>query len=363
MASLGLVRFTKRLFVAGGISVRGLFLLPVYYIQLIAAIPFGIIQSLIFGRRIAKTDIARDPVFILGHYRSGTTYLQKLLGSNTDFGYLTNYDTLFANTNLLFGNKMKGVFQKIIHVFRIKNPFFNTFSADLSDPAEEDDFLMNKASAYTPYWGFVFPIKSQEWLNESNHFRDPQFLRGWKKDYLDTLKYATFKNLGKRLILKNPPSTGRIRILLELFPSAKFIFIYRNPYNVYYSTRNMWKKAILPYYSLQKISDQELDEIIFSHYNYLMEAYEVQKYLIPEGNLIEIAYEELISDPYAGIQKIAAHLNLAGFGSSVDHLRQTIQREMSYQNNRYTYSSDVLMKIKEHWGRFIHQRNYNQPEG
>jgi hypothetical protein len=361
MNKTGLAEFTRRLFKGGRISMRGLFLLPVYYVQLLAALPFGLIQHIIFSRRIHKTKIDKDPVFILGHYRSGTTYLQKLLVSNRDFACLRNYDALFVNTNLLFGQHMQKVFQGIINIFRIRNPFFNTSAAILSDPAEEDDFLMNKASAFTAYWGFVFPKKSPEWLNQKEQFTDARFISEWKKAYVNTLKYATFKNSGRRLVLKNPPSTGRIRLLLELFPSAKFVFIHRNPYEVYYSTMTMWKKAILPYYSLQQISSQDLDDIIFGHYSFLMEQYEAQKHLIPEGNLIEISYEELMSDPYLGIQKIYSRLNLPGFEIWERSLGQTIAHEMNYRNNTYSYSGKTLQKISDNWEHFIKLWNNKEP--
>ena len=42
------------------------------------------------------------------------------------------------------------------------------------------------------------------------------------------------------LVLKSPPHTGRIRLLLELFPDARFVHIRRDPYTVFRSTRHMY---------------------------------------------------------------------------------------------------------------------------
>ena len=272
MINISLLEFTRRLLKGGGISRKGLFLLPAYYFQIIPALPFAFLQFLFFGQRIKKTVILKDPVFILGHYRSGTTYLQKLLVSNKRFGYMTNYDALFPNSNLLFGKKMQQVFQRLIHAFKVKNPFFHNSIVQLSEPCEEDDFLMNKASAYSAYWGMVFPKRWREWLNGSQQFMNQQYYNGWKREYLNTIKYATFKNKGKQLILKSPPNTERISLLLQMFPQAKFIYIYRNPYHLYYSIQNMWRRAILNFYSVQEISDTELDEIVFNHFIYLTES-------------------------------------------------------------------------------------------
>jgi omega-hydroxy-beta-dihydromenaquinone-9 sulfotransferase len=355
--AISLIEFTRRLFKGGGISLKGFFLLPAYYLQIIAAIPFAFLQFLVFGKRINRAIILKDPVFILGHYRSGTTYLQKLMVSNQRFGYLTNYDALFPNTNLLFGRKMQSVFQFLINSFKIRNPFFNNI-VDLSEAGEEDDYLMNKASAYSAYWGFVFPKRWRQWLNGSPQFKSQNYCNGWKNEYLKTIRYATFKNKGKQLVLKSPPNTERISHLLEIFPQAKFVYIYRNPFHMYYSIRNMWKRAILKYYSVQQISDADLDEIIFEHFIYLIEQYENDKKLIPEGNLIEISYEELKADPFSVIQKIYSKLSIPDFELTADNLKMQIEKEKDYRNFQYGYNDITFKKIKERWGKYILQWNY-----
>jgi hypothetical protein len=353
LINFALFEFTRRVFKSGGISLIGALRLPVYYIQIIAGLPFAFLQFLIYSRRIEKTIIAEDPVFILGHYRSGTTYLQKLLISNQRFGFLTNYDALFANSNLLFGKRMQHVFQILINWFRIKNPFFNSDTLLLSEPTEEDDYLMNRASAYSAYWGLVFPKRWREWLNGAPQFSDRKYAYGWKKEYLKTLKYVTFRNTGKQLVLKSPPNTERIGVLLQLFPRAKFIYIYRNPFHLFYSTKNMWKKAILSYYSVQKITDDELDEIVFEHFIHLTEQYEKDKHLIPEENLIEISYEELKADPFNTIQKIYSGINLPDFESTAKELLLQIESEKEYQNFQYQFDDACLEKIERRWGKYI----------
>jgi hypothetical protein len=330
-----------------------------YYLQIFFSLPFTFLQFLFFSQKINKTIISKDPVFILGHYRSGTTYLQKLMVSDKQFGFLTNYDALFANSNLLFGRKMQSVFQRLINTFKIKNPFFHNSIVLLSEPTEEDDYLMNKVSAYSAYWGLVFPKRWREWLNGSPQFMNQKYCNGWEKEYLKTIRYVTFKNNGKQLVLKSPPNTERISILLQLFPQAKFIYIYRNPYHMYYSIRNMWKRAILSYYSVQEISDEDLDEIVFDHFIYLIEQYEKDKKLIPEENLIEISYEELKADPFNIIREIYSKLNLAGFELTADDLLLQIEKEKEYQNFQFQFSDSTFKKIEERWGKYIQQWNYN----
>lgn len=358
LINFSLFEFTRRVFKGGGISLKGVFMLPVYYIQMVAGLPFAFLQFLFFSSRIKQTIISKDPIFILGHYRSGTTYLQKLMISDKQFGFLTNFDALFPNTNLLFGKKMQHVFQVLINKFKIKNPFFHNSTVLLSEPAEEDDYLMNKASAYSAYWGLVFPKRWRDWLNGSSQFSNQKYVDGWKREYLNTIQYSTFKNTGKQLVLKSPPNTERISLLLEMFPHAKFIFICRNPFHLFYSTKNMWEKAILNYYSVQKITETELDEIVFEHFNYLNGLYEKDKKLIPTANLVEISYEELKTAPFKTIQKIYSELKLTGFDLMANDLLSKIDLEKQYTTFQHQFTTDAIKQIEKRWGKYIQQWNY-----
>ena len=70
------------------------------------------------------------------------------------------------------------------------------------------------------------------------------------------VKSLSYRNDSRRLILKSPPSTARIGVLLEAFPRAKFVYLYRNPYDVFYSMRKLWEKEI-DLFSLQILSPSE----------------------------------------------------------------------------------------------------------
>src|SRR6185369_15779688 len=101
---------------------------------------------------------------------------------------------------------------------------------------------------------------------------------------------------GRQLILKSPPNTARIRLLLELFPDARFIFIHRNPFDVYASSELFWK-VVLNNYALGKNKSHTIRELIELQYEKMMESYLSQKQLIPEGRIIEITYDSLIKEP------------------------------------------------------------------
>ncbi|HOW08983.1 MAG TPA: sulfotransferase [Bacteroidales bacterium] len=362
IVNFALFEFTRRACSGGGISPNGFLMLPVYYLQIIPTLPFALLQLILFREKIRNTQVTKDPIFILGHYRSGTTLLQKLMASDNRFGFLNYYDALFPNTSMLMGKWMQSVLQAVIDFFKIRNPFFHDTVLPLSEADEEDDYLINKGSAYSAYWGLIFPKRWKEWLNGSQQFSNEEYLKGWKKEYMSAVKFITFRNKGKQLVLKNPPNTERIAYLLQMFPQAKFIFIYRNPYVLFYSIRNMWKRAILGFYSVQLISDEELDEIVFGHFEYLMGQYEKDRNLIPSGNLCEVSYEELKDDPFATIQKIYSQLNIPDFEKTAGDLRAQIESEKDYKNFRHIFDPRTIERIGERWAGYISRWNYDPPE-
>ena len=113
--NIPVVEFVRRLSSCKKISARRIFLMAVYFIKLIIVMPGAFLQFLFYNRRISKTVITKPPVFILGHYRSGTTYLQKLMAADSRFGFINGYDIICPNTSLLFGSwlqKMPSVFNQ-----------------------------------------------------------------------------------------------------------------------------------------------------------------------------------------------------------------------------------------------------------
>jgi len=330
----------------------------IYILKTLFMFPLSLSERIFLTRKIQTTTIQQTPVFIIGHYRSGTTFLHKVLASDKRWGGINTFNFLFPYFTSSMEKFLKPLLQGIINTFKIKHLHFHNYIFNLDDPLEEDMITLSSVTPNSAFWSEIFPKNALKHFDQQIFFKTIREKEEWKEAYLYCLQKLTLKHKGKRLLLKNPPNTGRILALLELFPDAKFVFIYRNPYQVYYSTQNLWKRTLEKYYTLHKITDTEREKIIFTHYFKLMSKYEKDKELIPRENLAEIRYETFEKDPFAEIKRIYEELDLPDFEIVAGDIKNALDKEKKYSKYKYDYDEKTQDKIYEHWGYFINKWNY-----
>ena len=57
--------------------------------------PLAALQDKRYEKLLANQPLEHDPVFILGHWRSGTTFVHNVFSCDKHFGYNTTYQTVF----------------------------------------------------------------------------------------------------------------------------------------------------------------------------------------------------------------------------------------------------------------------------
>ncbi len=322
----------------------------------ISGIPNRILEKLIFDRQIEKISV-ESPIFIVGHWRSGTTYLHNLITQDENLGYVSS---LQAWTPELFLGS-KPIVKYILKRFLPENRPMDNIKLSGELPQEEE-YALGNVSPYCFYHGWYFPKNMRRYFNQFILFESStQIQQEWCEAYLRILKKATFEMNGKRLILKNPANTARIKIILRMFPEAKFIHIYRNPYLVFISTKNLYRQ-LLSILSLQKIDDREIEENILWFYRQTMSKFFREKQLIPQENLIEIKYEDFIANPSNTLENIYKKFHLTEFSEQKTNFVRYIATQSKYQNNQYYLSQEDIDKVAKHWSFALDQWQYSIPE-
>jgi len=301
-------------------------------------------EKLVYNRLIKKTKIEKPPIFILGHWRSGTTYLHMLLTQDQQFGYASNLQTIFP---LVFLGS-RWFYAKLLEDSMPKQRRQDNFKLGIDQPGEEE-FALANMSTESFYHGIPFPNRRRYYANYITFKDVPEDkVKKWKRTYKFFLKKMTYAYKGKQLVMKNPPNTGRVKELLEMFPDAKFVHIYRDPYSVLPSTVKMYERLLPPHY-LQFPNIETADDIVIDIYEEMHKKYFKEKDLIPKENLIEIRYEDMLEDPFNTVKSVYDELSLANFSASEQKIKDYISKQKSYKTNTHNLSDEAIDKISERW--------------
>ncbi len=309
-----------------------------------------------FGPQYENVEIP-PPVFILGHWRSGTTMLHSLMIQNEAFAYANALQISHPHTFLLREKRMQAHIDKLKKK-SYKRPMDN-ITVQFDSPGEDENGIAIM-SLRSPVISWTFP-QNESFYARYHTFEDaPQedFER-WKNALVTFYKKLTWRYDNKPLILKSPVHTARVRILLDLFPNAKFIHIYRNPYRVFQSTRKLYN-SLLPLTSLQEPPTEQYDDIIIRNYKTIYDAYLAEKDLIPKGHLIELPYEELVKDKMGWIEKIHRELNLPDFEAAKPKLEEYLKSISNYKNNNHKpIETNLKQRLQTEWAKYFEAFGYD----
>jgi hypothetical protein len=185
----------------------------------------------------------------------------------------------------------------------------------------------------------------------------PEALQRWKQCFLRFLKQITMYNPNKRIVLKSPTHTYRLKALLDLFPTALFVHIVRDPYVVFPSTVSMWK-ALYVDQGLQNPKFEGLEDYVVDNFLHMYEKLEETRSLVDSSRFYELRYEDLVREPIKQVRAIYEHLALGDFEQVLPKLKQYMANTADYQTNRYELPPKLHDTITQRWGHVIRRYGY-----
>ncbi|MFK7920341.1 MAG: sulfotransferase [Bacteroidia bacterium] len=349
--------FLKTVYNNGGISFKGLKNVPSWLIKTILFEPLRWAE-LTHNQKVERHSISEDPIFILGFYRSGTSFMHQFLTQDDRLGYHTNFQMILPEIMLSSEKILSPILEFICRFFNIQD-HVHRIRLSFRYPGEDDAAMTTALNPRGAQWGYFFPKIMLEHFHKYVLFENiPQSeIEGWKADYLFLLKKISLASKGKQLILKSPPNTARIKLLLSMFPNAKFILMHRNPYEVFASNQRFWKVAN-KIYTMGDTKSVDNNEIILETYAKIMDRYLAEKDLIPAGQLIEMPYQDLIEQPILNMRKIYETLQLDDFGYIESKMKSYIDGQKSYVRLKHELPIAEKEMVSNRFGPFIQHWNY-----
>ena len=312
-------------------------------------------QRLIHGRRIARAELQGPPVFIIGHWRSGTTLLHELMVRDERLSSPSTYQC-FAP-----------------HHFLISEWFFRRFAGWLLpgkrpmdnmaagwDRPQEDEFALMNLGLPSPYRRIAFPNEGPvdmgylgfDQVSEPDRHRWMSALRR----FMLTVTTAT----GRPLVIKSPTHTGRVGYLAKAFPEAKFIHITRDPRALYPSTCRLWR-SLDDAQALQKPTGEGIEAYVVQCLRRMYDAFHAQRESVDPNRLIDVRYEDLTRDPVQTLRTIYETLRLSDFDSVEPIIQQWVDEEhQQYRTNRHHLAPETEALIRREWSDYFSRYGYEQ---
>jgi hypothetical protein len=302
------------------------------------------------GINAAKIE---PPLFILGIWRSGTTHLHNLLAQDDRFTYPNTYQVSFPASFLTTERINAG----LVGFFVPRKRPMDNVAFGLAEPQEDEFAVAALLGGFSLAWAFP---RRAEFYNRYLTLRDtsPKELVEWKAALTWFLQKLTLK-YGKPLVLKSPGHTCRIKVLLEMFPEARFVHIRRNPFDVFRSTEHLMRTGVSPLWTLQRPDFRDLDDRIVRQYKDVYDAFFEERGLIPKGHFHEVCFEALEADPIGQVRGIYEALTLPDFVHVEAALRRYLDRIAGYKKNTLPdVPSGVRARIEKEWRRCFYEWGY-----
>lgn len=317
----------------------------------------GFIQNARFGKQIRDLQLPHPPVFIIGHWRSGTTLLHEYLVKDPRLAFPSTYQC-FAPTHFLLTDwcfpKMFGF------VLPSRRPMDDMATG--FDRPQEDEFALCALGAPTPYVRMAFPNDEAPYLEFLDMVDcDPSDQREFEEALTWFVKAVSLRTGDRRLVLKSPPHTGRIEMLSRLFPGARFIHITRHPFEVFPSTMRLWRSLDQAQaFSLPRYDDAQLEEYVLTCFERMYRGFQAQESQMAPGHLVEVRYEDLVRAPMETVKRLYEQVELGDFEVAAKPLQEFVQSQREYKPNRHQLDPQLARRVEERWGFYFDRYGYER---
>lgn len=312
----------------------------------------GFLSELFYGKRANATELEHPPLFVLGHWRTGTTLLHELLVQDEQFAYPTTYQCMAPHHFLLTTNTVG----PIIDVLMPKRRPMDNMALGHSRP-QEDEFALVNLGATSNYLDWAFPNLDKDYDNWlALEGLTAQQLQEWKSTFMWFLRRLNIFD-PRRQVLKSPTHTARIKTILEMLPNAKFVHIVRSPFSVLPSTLRMWTRmtdSLAFQTRKQEISLESRIEVFSKMY----EKFNEEQPLIPADNYTEVKFEELVVDPIENLRGIYDKLSLGDFSRTESRVKEYLETTKDFEGNKHNLSPEIERAIQVGCADYIQRYGY-----
>jgi hypothetical protein len=341
---------------SGGVSRRAAPQAALALAATLARWPSTALEKTYVTRRLNRAGAMPPPIFIVGHWRSGTTHLYNIM-SKGGFGFVQPLAAGMPWDLLGLVKAARPLLERKLPADRYIDRIPVT-----PDSPQEDEVAIANMTTLSFYHALYFPRCFEHHFNRGVFFDgcSEKDIEEWREVFIHFLRKVWLQQNRRRLLIKNPVYTARVAMLREIFPGAKFIHVFRNPYEVLQSMQNFYEK-LLRQFALQDYGALPIDRVILNTYSRMMARLIQETEHLSENEFIEIRYEWLEQNPLAEIERVYEAFDLEGFATAKPAFESYLASIRTYKKNRYTFSEKNLGLVEREWGYYLDRWQYRRP--
>jgi omega-hydroxy-beta-dihydromenaquinone-9 sulfotransferase len=316
--------------------------------------PISALEGSVTAVLLRRSAPMPPPLFIVGHWRSGTTHLYNVLSRSPAFGYVPPIATGLPWDMLGLARLLRPLLERALPPER----FVDSLPVRPDSP-QEDEIALANMQPLSFYHGIYFPRRLEE------RFRQGVFFEGcgagaiarWRRRHVLFLQKLALLQPGRRLLVKNPVYSARIAMLREIWPEAKFLHVYRDPYRVFASTRTFYLR-LLQELALQPFDEVRIDELVLDAYPRMMTRLLEDAAALPPTAYAEIRFETFVRDPLGELSRVYETLGLDGFFAARPRFAAYLDEVRDYHAARHPLPTEAALQVRQHWAPFIARLGY-----
>ena len=297
---------------------------------------------------IRETE-CHPPLFILGVWRSGTTHLHNLFSKDDRFAY-PNYTQAMNPHTFLTAEEL---ISRLTAPSLAETRGIDNMKTGCNQP-EEDEYAILALSLLSCVLDAPFPQNSKFYARFRTFRRcSTREISRWQATLKFFVQKLTYK-YNRPIVLKSPAHTGRVRMILEVFPDAKFVYIHRNPFDVFRSFRNAITKSAADHTLQSLAGDGGFTSFVIDAIKEINTAYYEERDLIPKSHLFELTYESLTDDPRGQMRNIYLGLDLPDFRVVEPALKDYLDTISGYERNKLSdLPAELQASLESEWSQYI----------
>lgn len=319
--------------------------------------PNTLVERAYVAMQVQRRARMPAPVFILGHWRSGTTHLFNLLSSSPRFAYAPPVPTGIPWDFLLLGRALRPLLNRAVPSDRHIDSMAVTESAP-----QEDEIALASMTSPSFFHGVYFPRHLRRHMAAGLFFDgcERRDIERWQRGLKLFTEKISMDQGDRQVLIKNPAHTAKIRQILEIWPDAKFVHIVRNPYHVYRSTERMFT-LLLEMVALQDYDASELETTIRESYPRMMDTLAEDARSLPPHQFVEVRYEDLDAAPLEELTRIVDTLALDGRDTLLAKAKVHLEEVAGHRKAPPEVPDSIIQTVDSHWSRQVAAWGYEQP--